>query len=233
LLIYRKKPTYFTREGKLGLGHTMGMTLSMTAARNENGYAISSQNYFRALGKERKERIDPARKQSVSEARSKIGWGAFEFLLSAASLKPDELPPHLRFHGHVTRAVDGSSFFTPRSEDLLKHFSPRKTGAEEGETHYPYGLLVTAVNVYTAQPVSACVGNYRESERAGLRRLIQGFDIGDLALLDRGLGGTEIYIDFNNLGQFFIHRTKTSGDRVVAYVQDFIRSRQRSRSFRL
>lgn len=202
----------------------MGLVLSMTASRNENGYAISSQNYFRSLGKETGQSIEPASKQAVSAGRRKLHWGAFESLLHEANLEPSGLPEHLCFHGHVTRAIDGSSFYTPRSPDLLEHFSPRRTRAEEGETHYPYGLLVTAVNVYTAQPVRACVGDYRESERAGLRRLIQGFSPGDLSLLDRGLGGVEVYIDFHRLGQFFIHRTKTSGERVARYVRDFLNS---------
>lgn len=205
----------------------------MTAARNGNGYAITSQNYFRALNKETGKSVDPVRKQSISESRGKLKWGAFEYLFGAANLERDGLPSHLLFHGLVSRALDGSSFFTPRTSDLLEHFSSRKTRAEEGETHYPYGLLVTAVNVYTTQPVSACVGDYRLSEREGLRRLIEGFSAGDLSLLDRGLGGVEIYLDFERLGQFFIHRTKTSGERVAAYVRSFLALKRKEQAIRI
>jgi hypothetical protein len=196
----------------------------MSASRNANGYDISSQNYFRELGKSLGESIDPVRKQSMSEARSKIEWRAFEFLLGQANLEPAGLPTNFKFNGHVTRAIDGTSFFTPRSDDLLQHFSPRKTKSEEGETHYPYGLCLAAINVFTAQPTHAVVGDYRESERALLRKMISQFAKGDLALLDRGLGGAQVYLEFESHGQFFIHRAKTSGVRVAKYIQKFLGS---------
>lgn len=202
----------------------IGFTLSLAASRNGNGYDISSQNYFLDLGRITKEIIDPARHQSISEARAKLGWEAFEFLLDEANLENEQLPEKLKFKGHLTRAIDGSSFFTSRTDDLLRHFSPRKTKAEEGETHYPYGLMVSALNVYTGQPVGAVVDDYRMSERKLLRRLIARFQPGDLSLLDRGLGGVLVYLDYDRTGQFFIHRAKTSGDRVARYIQKFLDS---------
>jgi hypothetical protein len=195
----------------------------MACARNGNGYDISSQSYFRGLADHLDDSaVDPVRRQSVSEARAKLGWQAFEHLLDCANLEPAGLPARFKFQGHVTRAIDGTSFFTPRTSELLGHFSPRKTSSEERETHYPYGLCVAAVNVYTGQPVRAVVDDYRASERSLLRRLIAGFSTGDLALLDRGLGGAQVYLEFHRQGQFFIHRAKTSGDRVAGYIQRFL-----------
>jgi hypothetical protein len=107
----------------------------MAADRNGSGYDISSQNYFRDLAREIDEDLVPVRKQSVSEARAKLSWEAFEFLLERANIEEQGLPPRLTFKGHVTRAFDGTSFYTPRSDELLEHFSPRNTMA--GETHYP------------------------------------------------------------------------------------------------
>lgn len=109
----------FKRERMLTLEHVFGLVLSMSASRNENGYDISSQNYFREPGTALGKPIDPVKRQSVSEARSKIGWEAFEFLLGAANLESEKLPPEFLFHGHVTRSIDGTSFYAPRSEDLL------------------------------------------------------------------------------------------------------------------
>jgi hypothetical protein len=169
-------------------------------------------------------KVTPARHQSVSEARGKLDWEAFEFLLDEANLEHDKLDKEFKFKGHVTRAIDGTSFFVPRTDELLKHFSPRKTKAEEGETHYPYGLCLAAINVFTAQPVCAVVDDYRMSERELLRRMLEKFRPGDLSLLDRGLGGKDVYFEYDERGQFFIHRSKTSGDRVAIYVQDFLKS---------
>lgn len=196
----------------------------MAAERNGNGYDISSQNYFRELGICLGKEIEPARHQSVSDARAKLRWQAVEYLLEQSNLESCRLPAKLLFKGHVTRAIDGTSFFTPRTDELLGHFSCRKTKAAEGETHYPYGVCVAAINVFTGQPVRAIVADYRSSERSMLKAMIGGFSSGDLSLLDRGLGGAQVYLEFETHGQFFIHRTKTTGERVAAYIQAFLKS---------
>lgn len=197
----------------------------MAVARNSNGYNISSQIYFRALGKALDEQIVPVRSTSVSEARSKLQWQAFEYLLDATNLESHRLPQSLRFKEHLTRAIDGTSFFTPRTDELLRYFNPRTTTSEEGETHYPYGMLVTAINVFTGQPVAACVDDHRASERDLLKRLIRKFNSGDLSLLDRGLGGAKIYLEYEKHGQFFIHRAQSTAERATpGYVRAFIES---------
>ena len=217
-------PKDFTRHRTLTLEHTIGFVLSLSLNRNVDGYDLSSQKYFRDLSQEIGETTDPVRHQSVSEARSKLHWQGFEYLLGEASLEKSKLPKSLKFKGHVTRAVDGTSFITPRTPELLEHFSCRKTNAEEGETHYPYGLCVAAINVFTGQPTHAVVDDYNTSERDLLTKLLPQFGCGDLALLDRGLGGQKVYFEFHERGQFFIHRTKTTGDRVASYIQAFLQS---------
>ena len=231
LLEHRASPTDFTRSRTLTIEHTVGLIMSMVLARNANGYDISSQNYFRDLSVEMKEQIIPVRHQSVSEARAKLRWQAFEALLDEANLERTGLSKEFKFKGHIVRAIDGTSFFTPRTEDLLAHFSVRSTRA--GETHYPYGLCVAAVNVFTGQPVAAIVGDYKSSERELLRELLPSFAPGDLSLLDRGLGGAEIYFEYDEQGQLFLHRTKTTGDRIASYIQKFLASGKKQKKIRL
>jgi hypothetical protein len=218
----------------LTLEHVIGFTLWLTASRNTNGYEISSQNYFRALNPFIDEPLEPARHQSISEARAKLGWQAFECLLGEANLESQRLPGRLTFRGHLTRAIDGTSFYTPRTDELLEYFSPRTTCSEEGETHYPYGLMVSAVNVYTSQPVAAQVGDHLDSERDLLLRLMKGFEPGDLSLLDRGLGGARVYLEFERLGQFFIHRAQSTGERSTpGYVREFIESGKKQKTLEI
>jgi hypothetical protein len=221
---YRTAETDFSRKRSLTIEHVVGLILKMALDRNGNGYDITSQTYFRELGRELGEKIEAVRHQSVSEARAKLNWEGFEYLLGEANIEKNGLGKKLKFKGHVTRAADGTSFYTPRSEDLLAHFSPRKTKAEEGETYYPYGLCVTAINVYTGQPTMARVADYNMSERDLLKSMIKGFSRGDLTLLDRGLGGALVYLEFEKYGQFFLHRTKTTGEKVALYVQEFLGS---------
>lgn len=125
----------------------------MSLDRNENGYDISSQKYFRPLADEFSQGLQPVRHQSVSEARGKLSWKAFEYLLEEANLENGELGKSNKFRGHIVRAIDGSSFFTPRTDDPFTHFSMRKTKSDLRETHYSYGLCVAAINVFTGQPV--------------------------------------------------------------------------------
>lgn len=202
------------------------MILHMVCSRNENGYDITSQNYFRELKPHIEEKIDPVTRQSFSEARMKFSWQGMEYLLDVAN-QEDTLGnlPHLKYQGHTTRAVDGTWFIVPRTEELLEHFTPRRIPGAKGELcHYPTALLVTAINVFTGQPVRGLVNDYHASERAMLLAMIQSFSPGDLSLLDRGFAGANVFYEFERHGQFFICRMKTGGDRVAFYIQDFLKS---------
>ena len=101
--------------------------MSMTLNRNGNGYDISSQNYFRDLGAELKVDVEPVCHQAVSKARGKFRWEGLEYLLAEANLERQGLSKENKFKGHTTRAIDGTSFYTPRSDDFLEHFSLRNT----------------------------------------------------------------------------------------------------------
>lgn len=94
-------------------------------------------------------------------------------------------------------------------------------------------MCVAATNVFTGQPVRAVVEDYRASERSLLMRLIAGFRPGDLALLDRGLGGAQVYVEFHQHDQFFIHRATASGESVAEYVRKFVLSGKRQHCFSL
>ena len=233
MLEYRLNPSDFTRNRCLTIERTIGLLLSMVCERNGNGYDIASQNFFSGLSRHLDEVLDPARRQSVGEARAKLSWKAFEFLLERANLESDGLPKHLKFRGHVTRAIDSTTFYTPASKELLQRFSRRKPGAGS-RTHYPYCLCLSAINVYTGQPTGAVVDDYLVSERALLIRMIQGFAPGDLALLDRGLGGGPVYLQFHLSQQFFIHRTKSTGKRGTAtWVREFVASGKKQKIVQL
>ena len=194
--------------------------MHMCLQRNGNGYSISSMNYFGELGRH------AANKQSVSNARNKLHWQAFEYLLHQANLERTGLPEDMQYKSMTVYAIDGSSFFLPRTPELLAVFTSRETGRphKKAKTHYPYGKLVTAVNVYTGQPVSAQVDDHHVSERAMVLRMIRGFLPGTLSLLDRGLGGRSVFLQFEKLNQHYLNRTVTSGTRCARYVRDFLRS---------
>jgi Transposase DDE domain len=207
------------------------MTLYMAANRNEDGYDITSQNYFSELGLHLGEDIVPATRQSFCTARKKLHWTAFEYLLRLANQDYTPALTLLRYKGHVTRAIDGTRLTLPRSEDLLAHFELPKSKAGFG--HYPAAMLVTAVNVFTGQPSRAMVDKHTSSERVLLRKLMENFEVGDLSLLDRGFGGAQTFLEFDKQGQYFVCRMKTYGDKIAIYIQDFLCSRKKQKSVKL
>ena len=195
--------------------------MHMCLQRNGNGYSISAMNYFGELGR------PSVGKQSVSEARRKLHWRAFQYLLHEASLERlTTLPESMRYKGMLVYAIDGSQFFVPNTPELRSVFSPMEMGRPKpgAKTHYPYGKLVTAVNVYSGQPVSASVDDHHVSEREMVVKLIRGFLAGTFSLLDRGLGGGQVFLEFEKLHQYFLNRARTGGDNCAGYIRDFLLS---------
>ena len=194
----------------------------MTLNRNQNGYDISSRNYFSKLNQQIRESIKSARRQSVCEARKKLDWQAFEFLMKEANQDKLLNDSNFRFKGHLTRAIDGTSLLIPHSKDILTYFKQRKDGTG-GYIHYPLALLVTATNVFTGQITTTRISGFDDTnERNQLISMLDEFDSGDLCLLDRGFTGLRIYSEFSNRKQYFICRVVSSGKRVAGYIKQFV-----------
>ncbi len=203
----------------------------MAAHHNADGYAISSQNYFSELSRFVGETVEPASHQAVSQARSKIDWQAFRHLLNEANQDADLSGDRFQYRGHVTRAIDGTQLTLPNSEELLEYFDQRNSCAGVG--HYPAALLVTALNVFTGQCKSGRVVNHTCSERDQLMSMIElDFAKGDLSLLDRGFGGDQVFLCFDEHSQHYLCRMRASGERNALYVQEFLISRRKERVIR-
>ena len=203
----------------------------MAAHRNNDGYDITSQNYFSELSTFIGEPVEPASHQAVAKARSKIDWQAFRHLLQQANQDYELFGERFCYRGHVTRAIDGTQLTLPYSDELLEYFDQRTSSAGLG--HYPAALLVTALNVFTGQCKAARVVNHICSEREQLMSMIESdFARGDLSLLDRGFGGDQVFLCFNDNEQFYLCRMRASGDRNAFYVQDFLASGKKERVIR-
>ena len=193
--------------------------MHMAANRNGSGYAITAQDFFHERGCGDMAPI----KQSVCNARKKVSWQAFEYLLNEANQEKiiEEL-----WLGHRVRIVDGTKLNLPLSDELVKHFTVPNT--KGGPGHYPQAWMVTLINSTSCQPVAMELGCHKSSERELMLKMLHRFCPGDIALLDRGLGGAKVYLDFIKNDVHFIHRVKTSGDRIAGYIQDFLKSRKAS-----
>ncbi len=190
---------------------------------NRAGYSISAQDFFSDLGLNP---VDAPKKQTVSDARAKIKWEGFEFLLHEA--RRDDL--EAQWIGHIVRIADGSKIRLPNSVELGERFATPNTVAGPG--FYPQAWLVTLVNSTSGQPIAAKVGCHKEcSERDLMLGLLDDCRINDIILLDRGLGGARVYLECYKRGIFFVHRVKTTGDRTALYIQDFLESKMQSKLY--
>jgi hypothetical protein len=196
----------------------------MVCSRNANGYAITSQNYFSQLETPLKRDLPSASRSSVCEARQKLDWKAFEYLLRESNLKKEEIPEAYKWKGHVVRAADGTKITLPHSKKIIQEFPQRKAvKSPEGTfAHYPFALLVTACNVMTGQPTAARLYSFRGSERDGVHSMVKDdFAAGDICLLDRGLDGVRVWRTFEENNQFHVTRLKQSK---TGYVHEFMSS---------
>ncbi|MDR3608854.1 MAG: hypothetical protein P4M08_15930 [Oligoflexia bacterium] len=92
-----------------------------------------------------------------------------------------------------------------------------------GESHYPAALLVTAMNVFTGQCRAARVVNHIESERDQLMSMIElDFKAGDVAVLDRGFHGDEVFLCFEKYQQFYLCRMRAAEQKRDAWIHQFL-----------
>jgi hypothetical protein len=174
----------------------------MVSNRKQNGSEITSLNYFAEIGKPGQSIC----RSSFSEARSKLSWECFAYLLDELNRAADPQT----WKGHRIRACDGSHLTLPASKEILEHFPRREN--EQSQTHYPKGLLVTVTDILTGVPSIAkiCSGEYG-SERDMLVSMLDDFETGDILLLDRGYEGVDHLFEIHRRGQNFITRVRASG----------------------
>ena len=125
-------------------------------------------------------------RSSFSEARAKLPWQAVESLLECAEIahKPS-------WKGHNVYAFDGTYLTLPNSESIQKRF-PHRASSSGGKEHYPRARLLSAIDVFTGQPVLGQVDSVFSSERGQLRELISRLRPESILLLDRGFESIDL-----------------------------------------
>jgi hypothetical protein len=195
----------FSRRRKLPLKHLVGSLLHKSACQAGRGYELICANYFGQL--ERSHSLSKLNRSSYCEARDKLSWEGFAYLLERTSLEKQIKPE--RWRGHRVRAVDGSCLQLPRSEEILSTFPTRNGGF--GQTYYPYAYLFVAADIFTSQAIHTIIGNKYSSERSNLCDLLNRFEEGDISILDRGLDGKNVWEAFADQGQHYVGRLRARG----------------------
>jgi hypothetical protein len=213
LALFAQSEDDFSRDRKLPLRHLVGSLLHKSAGLPGRGYELICAAYFASL--KRSDEIARLARSSYCEARDKLSWEAFAYLLDKSNLEQADNFKAPRWKGHRVRAVDGSCIQLPRSEEILSTFPVRIGGF--GTTHYPYAYLVIAADVFTCQTTHSLLGNKYSSERDQLRDLLKTFDRNDIAILDRGFDGKNVWVDFQNAGQNFVGRLNARNGHIKRF----------------
>jgi hypothetical protein len=109
----------------------------------------------------------------------------------------------------------------PRTDELMNVFG--SSSSQHGQSHYPTLNLVILSDAFSAEPLGVAIGKYESSERELAYKLFEKLSNKDVLLLDRGLGGKQIYWDLEFKKVSFVHRVSTKGI-CLAEVKKFLES---------
>jgi hypothetical protein len=97
------------------------------------------------------------------------------------------------------------------------------SSSQHGQSHYPTLNLVILSDAFSAEPLGVAIGKYESSERELAHELFEKLSSNDVLLLDRGLGGKQIYRELEVKKVSFVHRVSTRGS-CLAEVKKFTES---------
>lgn len=136
---------------------------------------------------------------SVTKARAKLSWPAFEDLHRDAVRLAYELWPGSdggTWQGLSVLAIDGSKYDLLASPALRMAFDPDSGLDRAGKGHYPQCLVSTVQDVFRRLPIARTVRPIADAnEREELKALLPFIPPGGALLCDRGYPSDDL-IDF-------------------------------------
>lgn len=184
-------PKAFARQSKLTLPGLFIFLLSLSASGKNEGVDGKSGAFFRQARRSGLwPEADAVHRSTVTKARAKLSWTAFESLHYDAVRLAYELWPESggdTWQGLPVFAIDGSKYRLPASEALRKAFDPGSGLEHPGQGHYPQCLVSTACDVFRRLPVARTVQPMAgANEREEAKRLLPHIPPGGVLLFDRG-----------------------------------------------
>jgi Transposase DDE domain len=220
-------PKAFIRQCKLTLPSLIVLLLSLTASGKSQGVDGKVGAFFRQA---RRSGLwpdaDAVHRSTVTKARAKLSWTAFEHLHHDAVRLAYEVWPTREEHtwrGLSVFAIDGSKYHLPASDALRLAFDPDSGLDHPGKGHYPQCLVSTAYDVFRRLPVARTVQPMAHAnERDEVKALLPHIPGGGVLLLDRGYPGHELiaYLQRHYQGYWLIRcPASATFPAVEAFVQ--------------
>ena len=165
-------------------------------------------------------KIVPPKRSSICEARQKLSWEVFPYLLDKLneSLKPTL--DQLKWKGHFIYAIDGSLLQLPHSSEITSRFPD--VGNQSTRTHYPKARVVLSTHVLSGIPKSLRIDDQFIGERELLQSMLCEFEKDSILLLDRGFDGVASLKRIAESNKLFLCRLRSdlwSSEEVYNFVQ--------------
>jgi len=166
-------------------------------------------------------------RSTVTKARAKLSWTAFEQMHRDAVRLAYEVWPandSYTWQGLSVFAIDGSLYNLPASDALRQAFDPDSGLGKPGKGHYPQCLVSTACDVFRRLPVARTVQPVAlANEREEAKALLPHIPKGGVLLFDRGYPSYDLvdYLTRHYQG-YWVFRCPARS--TFAAVGDFVRS---------
>lgn len=166
-------------------------------------------------------------RSTVTKARAKLSWTAFEQMHRDAVRLAYEVWPandSYTWQGLSVFAIDGSLYNLPASDALRQAFDPDSGLDKPGKGHYPQCLVSTACDVFRRLPVARTVQPVAlANEREEAKALLPHIPKGGILLFDRGYPSYDLvdYLTRHYQG-YWVFRCPARS--TFAAVGDFVRS---------
>jgi hypothetical protein len=200
---HRTSDRHFTRHRKLPFVNVMVMLLQKTV----RSVQLHLHDFFAALGGE----VPSAAASSWCEARLKLKHTAFIELNERAVLEvayggQKDFVVRL-WKGHRLLAIDSSLIRLPKEAALGQAFGWVESSNQEGPSgRYPQARLSALTDVLNRLVVEALLVPWQRGERDLALAHLGRLKPEDLALMDRGYAGYEVFARFLVAGRHFVGR---------------------------
>jgi hypothetical protein len=223
------QPGAFLRRRKLPYTRLLTTILSLCTSGKAAGVHTKVDEIFRHAARDGLwEDCDGLHRSSLTKARSRLSWEAFEDLYYRSVQQAQAILPHderFLWHGMPVHAIDGSKYTLPATQAMRDVFDPDSGLQHDGKGHFPQCLVSTAVDVLRHLPIARTIAAANTSERAQAALLLAHLPSGGVNLHDRGYPSYD-YIDQHQKSYAGFYLFRCPARSTFSAVQRFVRSRK-------
>lgn len=205
---HKRRPEDFTRQRHFHFMRTVVFLLQKTV----RSVQLHLHEFFERLGED----LPPVTASAWSQARLKLSHTAFIELNHQAILEPVYAAGSdfsvERWRGHRLVGIDSSLLHLPNTEAMGQEFGWVACQNQEGPCgRYVQGRLSVLTDLLNRLALQTLLAGWETGERTLAVEHLSALEPKDIALLDRGFAGYELFARFIAHQRYFVCRCAQSG----------------------